>query len=40
MLTNFATTVPPILGEYIYIGGGLLMTIVIVVLVLMFLRRA
>ena len=40
VLTTIATTITPLLGEYIYVGGGLL-TLVIIVLVVMFvLRRA
>jgi hypothetical protein len=37
--TILATSVPPVLGEYIYVGGGALVTIVIVILVVMLLRR-
>ena len=40
MLTTFATTMTPVLGNYIYVGGGLLGTVVVVLLVLMLFRRA
>lgn len=39
MLTTLATTITPILGDYIYIGGGFLATIVIVVVVVLLVRR-
>jgi len=38
MLATFANTLIPIFGEYIYIGGGLL-TLVLVVLVILYLVR-
>ena len=40
MLTTLATTMAPVLGNYIYVGGGLLGTVVVVLLVLMLFRRA
>ena len=40
MLTTLATTMTPVLGNYIYVGGGLLGTVVVVLLVLMLFRRA
>lgn len=39
MLTTLANTLP-ILGDYIYIGGGLITLVVIILLVMLFLRRA
>jgi hypothetical protein len=39
MLTTLADTLP-ILGDYLYIGGGLITLIVIVLLVMLFMRRA
>ena len=38
MFTTFASIITPILGAYIYIGGGVL-TLVIIVLVVLFLVR-
>lgn len=38
MFTTFANTFTPILGDYVYIGGGFL-TLVVVVLVVLFLVR-
>jgi len=39
MLTTLATTITPVLGQYVYIGGGLLGTIIIVLVVLWLVRR-
>jgi len=39
MLTTLANTLP-ILGDYVYIGGGLITLVVIVLLVMLFMRRA
>ena len=39
MLTTFGNTLTPIFGDYIYVGGGLLTLVVIVVLVLFVVRR-
>jgi hypothetical protein len=38
MLTTLAD-VMPILGDYLYIGGGLITLVVIVLLVMLFMRR-
>ena len=38
MLATYANTLIPIFGDYIYVGGGLL-TLVLVVLVILFLIR-
>jgi hypothetical protein len=38
MFTTFANNLNPIFGEYIYVGGGVL-TLVLVVLVVLFLLR-
>ena len=38
MLTNFAQTMTPIFGSYVYIGGGVL-TLVLIILVVLFLVR-
>jgi hypothetical protein len=38
MFTNPANTIAPIFGDYIYVGGGLL-TLVVVVLVVVFVAR-
>lgn len=38
MPTTFANTLVPVLGDYIYIGSGLV-TLVVVVLVVLFLVR-
>ena len=38
MFATFANTLTPIFGDYIYVGGGLL-TLVLVVLVILFLVR-
>jgi hypothetical protein len=40
MPTTLATAVTPILGEYIYVGGGLLGTILVVLLIVFLVRRA
>ena len=39
VLTTLATSITPILGDYIYIGGGALAVIVIIVVVVLLLRR-
>ena len=39
MLTAFANTLTPVLGSYVYIGGGFLTLVIIVVVVLFLLRR-
>jgi hypothetical protein len=39
MFTTFANTLTPIFGDYIYVGGGLLTLIVIILLVLFVARR-
>ena len=38
MLANFTNALIPIFGDYIYVGGGLL-TLILVVLVILFLVR-
>ena len=38
MFTTFANALTPVFGDYIYVGGGLL-TLVVVVLVVLFLVR-
>ena len=40
MLTNFVQTLTPIFGDYIYIGGGVLTLVLIILVVLFVLRRA
>ena len=40
MLTNLARAVPPLFGDYIYIGGGVLTLVIIILVVLFFFRRA
>lgn len=40
MLTNFVQNITPIFGEYIYIGGGLITLVLIILVVLFVLRRA
>jgi hypothetical protein len=40
MLTTLATAVTPILGEYLYVGGGLLGTVLVVLLIVFLIRRA
>jgi hypothetical protein len=39
MFTTFANTIAPVFGDYIYVGGGLLTLVVIVLLVLYVARR-
>ena len=39
MFTTFANTIAPIFGDYVYVGGGLLTLVVIVLLVLFVARR-
>ncbi len=39
MLTTFATIFMPMLGDYIYIGGGAVTLIVIILVVLFVVRR-
>ena len=39
MFTHFANTLTPIFGEYIYVGGGLLTLVIIVLLVVFLVRR-
>lgn len=39
MLTTFAQTLNPVFGYYIYIGGGVLTLVVIILLVLFLFRR-
>lgn len=38
MLTTFANILTPIFGDYIYVGGGVV-TLVIIILVVLFLVR-
>ena len=38
MFTSFANTIAPIFGDYVYVGGGLL-TLVVVILVVLFVAR-
>ena len=38
MFTTFASIITPILGAYIYIGGGVL-TLVLIILVVVFVAR-
>jgi hypothetical protein len=40
MLTTLATTMMPVLGNTIYIGGGLLGTVLVVLLIVFLIRRA
>jgi hypothetical protein len=40
MLTTLATAITPVLGNGIYIGGGLLGTVLVILLVVFLLRRA
>ena len=40
MLTTFVNTLAPVFGDYIYLGGGLVTLVVVVLLVLFVLRRA
>lgn len=39
MLTTLAKAFTPVLGSYIYVGGGLLTLVVVVLLVLFLARR-
>ena len=39
MFTTFANTLAPVFGDYIYVGGGLLTLVVVVLLVLFVVRR-
>ena len=39
MFTSFANSLSPIFGDYIYVGGGLLTLVIVVVLVLFLVRR-
>jgi hypothetical protein len=39
MFTSFVNTFSPIFGDYVYIGGGLLTLIVVILLVLFLARR-
>ena len=39
MFATFANTLAPVLGDYIYVGGGLLTLVVIVLLILFVARR-
>ena len=39
MLATFSNTLIPIFGDYIYVGGGLLTLVIIVLLVLYVARR-
>ena len=38
MVATFANLFTPVLGEYIYIGGGLV-TLVVIILIVMFVAR-
>ena len=38
MFTDFTNTLTPLFGDYIYVGGGLL-TLVVVILVVLFVAR-
>jgi len=38
MFASFANTLAPIFGDYVYVGGGLL-TLVVIVLVVLFVAR-
>ena len=40
LTTLLATTITPLLGEYVYVGGGVLGTIVIILVVVWLVRRA
>jgi hypothetical protein len=40
MLTTLATTLTPVLANTIYIGGGLLGTVLVIFLVVWVIRRA
>ena len=39
MATTLANTLSPVLGDYLYIGGGLVTLVVIVLVVLFLVRR-
>lgn len=39
MLTALATTITPVLGNGLYIGGGVLGTILVVLLIIFLVRR-
>ena len=39
MLKTFALTLPPLFGDYIYIGGGVVTLVIIILVVLFFVRR-
>ena len=39
MLTTFTNSITPLFGDYIYVGGGLLTLIVIVLVVVFLVRR-
>lgn len=39
MLTTFAQTLTPVFGYYIYIGGGVLTLVLIIVVILFLVRR-
>jgi hypothetical protein len=40
MFTTFANAIAPIFGDYVYIGGGFLTLVIIVLVVLFLVRRA
>ena len=40
VLTTLATAITPVLGNTIYIGGGLLGTVLLILLVVWLVRRA
>lgn len=37
--TTFANSISPLLGDYLYIGGGVLTLIIIVLIILFLVRR-
>ena len=39
MSTTLANIISPLLGNYVYIGGGTLTLVIVILLVLFFLRR-
>jgi hypothetical protein len=39
MLTTFANSFAPIFADYVYIGGGFLTLVIIILVVLFFVRR-
>lgn len=39
MLTTLAIAVTPILGDYVYVGGGLLGAVLVVLLIVLLVRR-